>query len=154
MSDCRIEWVDKVPEDLRIRVEQGHARDEARKGIVCDDKRFSLIATNGEEISGLLRGYTAFTEIYVDDLWVDPKWHKRGLGRHLLHEVENHFKDQEYNNINLVTNHFQAPEFYKKCGFEVEFVRINRYNPALSKTFFIKYFENNPQTRGLLLRPR
>ena len=41
-------------------------------------------------------------------------------------------------NINLETNAFQAVGFYKKCGFEVEFVRHNKTNPKLTKTFFIK----------------
>ena len=31
-------------------------------------------------------------------------------------------------------------EFYKKCGFDVEFIRENNDNPKLNKYFFVKYF--------------
>ena len=42
------------------------------------------------------------------------------------------------------------PEFYKKCGFIVEFVRENKFNSKLTKTFFVKYFENKIQKQGIL----
>jgi hypothetical protein len=68
----------------------------------------------------------------------------------LLQQLENNFKGQSFNNINLVISAFQAPEFYKKCGFTVEFVRINKKNPKLTKTFFVKYFEDEIQTQGVV----
>lgn len=48
-------------------------------------------------------------------------------------------KGKEYNNINLTTYEFQAPKFYEKCGFEIEFIRKDRENPKLSKYFLVKY---------------
>ena len=45
-----------------------------------------------------------------------------------------------FNNINLVTNSFQAPGFYEKCGFKLEFIRKNEKNPKLTKYFYVKYF--------------
>ena len=43
-----------------------------------------------------------------------------------MEAVENHFKDKNFENINLTTYEFQAPEFYKKCGYKVEFIRENK----------------------------
>ena len=54
--------------------------------------------------------------------------------------VDSHYKDKGFENINLTTYGFQAPEFYKKCGFKVEFVRENKKNPKLNKYFLVKYF--------------
>jgi len=99
---------------------------------------------------GVLNAFTAFSEIYVDDMWVDSSCRGKGYGRKLLQELENHFEGKGFNNINLVTSAFNAPEFYKKCGFSVEFVRENKVNPKLTKTFFIKYFKNERQTQGIL----
>jgi ribosomal protein S18 acetylase RimI-like enzyme len=83
-------------------------------------------------------------------MWVDSAHRRKGYGRKLLEELENHFEGKGFNNINLVTSAFSAPGFYMKCGFTAEFVRENKVNPKLTKTFFIKYFKNEHQTQGIL----
>jgi ribosomal protein S18 acetylase RimI-like enzyme len=55
--------------------------------------------------------------------------------------VEDDFRGKGYENINLSTYRFQAPGFYQKCGFKIEFVRENKEDPRLSKYFFVKYFD-------------
>ncbi|HVE44647.1 MAG TPA: GNAT family N-acetyltransferase [Gammaproteobacteria bacterium] len=150
MTDFKIEYVDTLPDNLDERVRQGHIADEAAHGIVCNYKTFSFTAkNNSNEVVGVLAAYTAFSEIYVDDIWVDPVYRKAGLGRKLLQTLENQFKGKGYNNINLVTSQFQTPDFYKKCGFEIEFVRQNKFNPQLTKFFFIKYFDDEIQNQGI-----
>lgn len=146
-----IELVDTVPDALQHRMDSGFQEYESQYGIACRFQRFSLILkTESEEIVGVLNAFTAFAEIYLDDLWINKAHRKRGYGRKLVQALEDHFKGQGFNNINLVTSAFQAPEFYKKCGFTVEFVRENKINPQFTKTFFVKFFNDNVQTQGLL----
>ena len=57
-----------------------------------------------------------------------------------METVENYYKNKGFENINLTTYGFQAPEFYKKCGFKIEFVRESKENPKLNKYFLVKYF--------------
>ena len=57
----------------------------------------------------------------------------------LVKAVEDYHKDKNFENINLTTYGFQAPEFYKKCGYEIEFIRKNKDNSKLDKYFFVKY---------------
>ena len=57
-----------------------------------------------------------------------------------MQTIEDYFKDKGFENINLTTYGFQAPEFYKKCGFNVEFIRKNKENPKLDKYYLVKYF--------------
>lgn len=149
MTDCTIEFVDKLPDSLDAKMEKDLIKYENSHGINVNYKRFSLIASNlsGDPI-GVINAYTAFAEIYVDDIWVDNAHRGQGYGKRLLQELENHFKGKGFNNINLVTSQFQAPEFYKKCGFTVEFVRTNLKNPKLTKTFFVKFFDDEIQTQG------
>ena len=58
----------------------------------------------------------------------------------LIQTVEDYFKNKGFENINLTTYGFQAPEFYKKCGFKVEFIRENKEKPKLNKYYLVKYF--------------
>lgn len=154
-KNYEIELLSELPSDIEDMIQNGHVKDEADKGIICNYKKF-VIAVKDETgaIIGALQAYTAFSEIYVDDIWVMPEYRKQNLGKKLLDELENKFKGKGYNNINLVTSHFQAPEFYKKCGFEIEFIRINNVNPLLSKTFFIKYFGDENQCQGIISKSK
>lgn len=151
MSDYLIEQVATLSPNIQELVEQGHARYEASHGIACNYQKFSLIIKNNKkQVLGVLTAYTAFAEIYLEDIWVDEKHRNRGLGRKLIEKRESLFAGKGYNNINLVTSQFQAAEFYTKCGFEIEFVRINKHNPQLTKIFFIKYCDEKKQIQGLL----
>ena len=153
MADDSIEFLDGLPKDIDGKLRQGHERYEANHGIVCDYKTFSMVLRDaGGETIGVLSAYTAFAEIYIDDIWVDANHRNRGLGRKLLEALEDRYKDAGYNNINLVTSQFQAVGFYQKCGYDIEFVRTNEHHPELTKTFFIKFFDGQPQTRGILAK--
>jgi len=150
MGNCIIEFVDELSKDVDEKMQKDLVKYESSHGIDVNYKKFSIVAKdkNGAPI-GVVNVYTAFAEVYVDDIWVDSSFRGQGYGRKLLQELENQFKGKGFNNINLVTSAFQAPEFYKKCGFTAEFVRINKQNPKLTKTFFVKYFEDEIQTQGI-----
>jgi len=150
VDDCIIEFVDKLSKDVEKKMEEDLVKYESSYGIDVNYERFSIVARDKAGIPiGVINAYTAFAEVYVDDIWVDISFRGQGYGRKLLQELEDHFKGKGFNNINLVTSAFQAPEFYKKCGFTVEFVRKNTKNPKLTKTFFVKYFEDEIQTQGI-----
>ena len=70
------------------------------------------------------------------------EYRNKHIGSKLIETVENYFRDKGFENINLTTYDFQAPEFYKKCGYEVEFVRKNKEEPKLTKYFLVKYFKD------------
>lgn len=152
MSDKDIEFVDELSKKIESKMSAGLISYEKKHGIDVNYKTFFLLAYNEKhDVVGVLAAYTAFSEIYIDDLWVDEEYRYQGYGKRLLLALENKFRGQEFNNINLVTSQFQAPEFYKKCGFQLEFIRENKKNPQLSKCFFIKYYEEEHQTQGLFL---
>jgi ribosomal protein S18 acetylase RimI-like enzyme len=83
-------------------------------------------------------------------MWVDSNHRGKGLGKKLITALKEHYKGKGFNNMNLVTNTFNAPDFYKKCGFELEFVRKNLKNPKLTKFFFVKFFDDEVQTQGIV----
>lgn len=150
-SNYKIEFTGTLPEDIEEKMSKDFVKYESSHGIDVNYKKFALILKDESNIVlGVLNAFTAFSEIYVDDMWVDSSCRGKGYGKKLLQALENHFEGKGFNNINLVTSAFNAPEFYKKCGFIVEFVRENKINPKLTKTFFIKYFKNECQTQGII----
>lgn len=146
----KIDFIDSITETLEKRMTEDLVASEQNHGIDVNYKRFSVVLTENEIPCGVINAFTAFAEIYIDDIWVDSASRGKGYGRRLLQALENHFKGQGFNNINLCTSAFQAPEFYKKCGFTAEFTRINEQNPKLSKTFFVKFFDEKNQIQGLI----
>lgn len=150
-KEYQIQFVDELDEATEKRMTRGFIAYEAQHGIDVNYRRFSVIISSAQgEVVGVINAFTAFSEIYVDDIWVDSSHRGKGYGKQLLFALEHHFKGQGFNNINLVTSAFQAPEFYKKCGFIAEFTRINKKNPKLSKTFFVKFFNEESETQGIL----
>lgn len=150
-SNYHIEFTEMLSEEIQEKMSQDLVAYESSHGIDVNYKKFSLVLKDDlSNVLGVLNAFTAFSEIYVDDMWVHSSCRGKGYGKKLLQALENHFEGQGFNNINLVTSAFNAPEFYKKCGFVVEFVRENKFNPKLTKTFFIKYFKNEHQTQGIL----
>lgn len=124
---------------------------ERQHGITVNYRKFSMLLRNeNSHILGVLKAYTAFAEIYIEDMWVDSQYRAQGYGRRLIEELEKHFTGEGFNNINLCTSQFQAPDFYRKCGFIEEFVRVNQTNPQFSKSFFVKFFPDQVQTQGLI----
>lgn len=57
----------------------------------------------------------------------------------LMRAVEAHYQGRGFNNINLCTSAFQAPGFYEKLGFRLEYIRENKTNPKLTKYFYVKF---------------
>lgn len=65
----------------------------------------------------------------------------KNVGIQLINAVEEYYKDYGFNNMNLCTSEFQAPKFYEKAGFKLEFIRKNKKNPKLNKYFYVKIFD-------------
>tara|TARA_B110000196_G_C21005885_1_gene595333 strand:- start:498 stop:944 length:447 start_codon:yes stop_codon:yes gene_type:complete len=129
---------------------QVHEEYEQSNGISDKYFEFSITISSDNQIVGVLSGYTVFSEVYVENIVVDRTHRGKGYGEKLLRFLEDKFENEGYNNINLSTSEFQAPVFYEKCGYELEFVRKNKINPKLTKYFFVKFFDNPNQHMGIL----
>ncbi|WP_330310150.1 MULTISPECIES: GNAT family N-acetyltransferase [unclassified Streptomyces] len=90
-------------------------------------------------LAGGLVGHTWATWLHVTYLWVDDLHRGTGLGSRLLSHAE-HLSHQERGCLNsrLETWDFQAPEFYKKQGYEVVCV-IPDYPPGVTEYTLTKH---------------
>lgn len=152
MADDSIEFLDGLPKDIDGKLRQGHERYEANHGIVCDYKTFSMVLRDaGGETIGVLSAYTAFAEIYIDDIWVDANHRNRGLGRKLLEALEDRYKDAGYNNINLVTSQFQAVGFLPKMRLRHRIRPDQRTPPRIDQDILhqvLRWAAANPRHPG------
>lgn len=136
------EFVETLPSDLTKKMEDGLLEYETKHGIDVNFKRFSLVLREEQEVIGILNAFHSYSCIHIEDLWVKDTYRGQGYGKKLIETLENHFKGNGFDNLNTVSCAFQAPGFYKKCGFQEEFVRVNDRDPNLTMTFFVKFFEN------------
>ena len=101
---------------------------------------FTFVAKEDYKIVGIITGNAYYKEVHVSGLIVLEEYRHKHIGSRLLETVYEHFKNKGYEHINLTTYRFQAPEFYKKYGYEVEFIRNNKQDPKLDKFYLVKYF--------------
>ena len=106
-------------------------------GVELNYEEFCFVAEDNGEIIGVLTGHAYYNEVHIGDLVVGKDHRRDGIGRKLVEAVEETYKGKNFEKIALTTFGFQAPEFYKKLGYELEFVREDK-DPKLSKYFYLK----------------
>ena len=72
----------------------------------------------GNIIAGILGG-TYWGWMHIDILWVDEDHRKQGLGTQLLKAAESEAINRGCHSVHVDTMSWQAPEFYKKHGYEI-----------------------------------
>ncbi|WAU86628.1 GNAT family N-acetyltransferase [Streptomyces sp. Qhu-G9] len=84
-------------------------------------------------VAGGLVGHTWATWLHVAYLWVDERHRGSGLGSHLLSRAEDlAHSSRGCRAVRLETWDFQAPDFYRKQGYEVVCV-VPDYPPGITE---------------------
>ena len=78
-----------------------------------------VLQTPDEEIVGGVIGATYWNWYYVNLMWIRDEHRGRGYGRQLLEMAEAEARQRGAQNVYLDTFSFQAPDFYKKLGYQV-----------------------------------
>lgn len=112
-----------------------------KNNVTCDYMPFNFIAKDDDNVIGIIAGHSYYKEVYIENLIILEEYRNNHIGTKLIETVEKYYENKGFENINLTTYNFQAPEFYKKCGYEVEFVRKSKENPKLDKYFLVKYLK-------------
>ena len=135
-----IEYIENLDEDYYKLIGNEFNKYANKNDVKCNYIPFNFIAKKDNTVIGIITGHSYYKEVHIGDLIILEEYRNKHIGSKLIKTVEDYFRDKGFENINLTTYDFQAPEFYKKCGYEVEFVRENKKEPKLTKYFLVKYF--------------
>ena len=135
-----IEHIDCIEDKYYITINEEFNKYASKNGVECNYVPFTFLAKENGETIGFITGKSYYKEVHIADIIVFEENRNKHIGTKLIETVEDYFKDKGFEHMNLSTYSFQAPEFYKKCGFEVEFIRESKQNPKLNKYYMVKYF--------------
>ncbi len=129
----------RVPEDERLGkfINTEFSDYAADCDVALNFEEFCFAAEDDSKIAGVITGRAYYNEVHIGDLIVGKSYRRDGVGSKLVMAVEDAYKGKGYEKIALTTFGFQAPDFYKKLGYELEFVREDS-DPKLSKYFYLK----------------
>lgn len=100
-------------------------------------KDLQLIAKDieGQVLGGLI-GKIYRSCLFIDILWVNEEFRGSGCGSMLMNRAEEIVREARCKFIHLDTFSFQAPDFYKKNGYEI-FGVLDDYPDGI-KRYFLK----------------
>ena len=108
------------------------------RAVELNFDEYCIIAENDDgQVIGAITGRAYYNEVHIGDLIIDETYRGNDIGTKLVRAVEDEYRGKGYTKITLTTFGFQAPDFYKKLGYSLEFVREDP-EPKLSKFFFCK----------------
>lgn len=97
---------------------------------------FMLKDSEGTIVGGVI-GATYWGWLYIDLMWVKEDLRGQGFGRRLLNLAEDTARERGATHVYLDTFTFQAPNFYRKLGYEV-FGELKDFPPGHDRYFMTK----------------
>ena len=138
MAEALVKRVGYVNAAISDFIHNGFTQYGEQNDVVLNYDEFCFVAeTSDGTVIGAVTGRAYYNEVHIGDLVIDEHHRRTGLGRRLVRAVEDAYQDKGYTVVTLSTFGFQAPEFYKKLGYTVEFVRRHK-DPKLDKYFLAK----------------
>jgi ribosomal protein S18 acetylase RimI-like enzyme len=115
---------EKLPDKMTNSVEQMKAEKDHIHGFVA------VSASN--EIVGYVTFFFAYytwsgKSMYMDDLYVKPKYRHQGIGKKLIHQVINMTKSENCKKLKWQVSAWNQPaiDFYKSLGATIDTVESN-----------------------------
>ena len=117
---------DPTPEQVQYLEERLYEFNSTTTGI-RDGQGLAIFVRDerGHIVAGIC-GHTWGGCCEIRQLWVEEGRRRQGLGARLLQAAEQEARRRRCGQILLSTHSFQAPEFYKKYGFQV-LAAVNDY---------------------------
>lgn len=114
---------------LEYNIERLEDKNPREVGIFLED-------AEGKKTAGLI-GETHGNWLMIKFLWVDALLRGQNIGRRLLNQAEDTARERGCKYVFLDTFSFQAPDFYKKLGYEEVFL-LENYPLTGKRHYFTK----------------
>lgn len=115
----------KLSDDIKRKIFQGFGRQAIKStgidGLSEDPISFEI--HDNDDFVGAVVVQLFWGQLHIKYLFVEEKYRGQGLGRQLLKYALNFGKNHGCDFAFVETMSFQAPEFYRKMGFRIEFSR-------------------------------
>ena len=137
-ADVRCQFTDRPsPDDLDV-VDSGlHLYNLAAADLGAVRPLACFARADSGEVIGGLRARQWGNAVEVQQLWVDEAHRRRGIGARLMHLLEQSAVGRGAAVIYLDTFSFQAPEFYRRCGYRAA-ARIDGFPDGIGKFLMVK----------------
>ena len=96
-----------------------------------------LFLRDGEKLVGAISCDTYNLSMHIDVMWLDEEYRGRGYGKVLISQAEKMGKEKGCLFSHTNTFSYQAPEFYKACGYEV-FAELDEFPDGIIQYFLKK----------------
>lgn len=124
-------------EQDKARVKAGFATYAVQNNVPPREEKNWIYRNEDGQCIACLEMMIAGKQGYIKTLWVDEAHRGAGLAKALMAEVEAFAKDSAFDTLFVDTFAFQAPEFYKKCGY-VLVADVPDYISGHARLFFRK----------------
>jgi GNAT superfamily N-acetyltransferase len=113
-----------------------------------DGELFAFFVRDDEQaIVAGIAGWTWAGACEVQQLWIHPAWRGQGYGRRLLAAAEQQAREQGCKVILIASYSFQAPAFYQKRGYQVEWC-LQDFPPGHQHCYLVKRFYGSQSRAG------
>lgn len=140
MLEFSFEFRPPSPQETEYTARQllGHSR--SILGGNVDHKPFGLLAYEGNQLAGSVIGKIFFNWMHIDLIWVEHEYQRQGLGTQLMKMAMQKALETGIDGIEVWTQSWQAPDFYRKLGYE-EFATLDDFSPGRKRHAFRYYIK-------------
>jgi ribosomal protein S18 acetylase RimI-like enzyme len=110
---------DPTPDEVRFLEDRLYEFNVGATGIADGETLAFFVRGEKGKILAAACGHTWGGCCEIRQLWVDAPLRKQGLGSALMRAAEDEARRRGCQQIVLSTHSFQAPDFYRRLGFEV-----------------------------------
>ncbi len=124
MKNYRVEFIDKVSEELKKIVLEGFGRHSIE--MTGHDEKFesvAFVAYNGDNFAGIIEVVLFWGALHIKKVYINEDCRGQGLGNKLMELACGYGRENKCPFAFVETMSFQALGFYQKNGFQLEFTR-------------------------------